>query len=134
MKTYCTQNDGQCQTCSLANYSHDCRNHVILTGHVSEIELECRSYFGGVSKVRIDESGPKIISDDRDVADGYLQFPSGPPPDGPTPALQEALARIYLSRPDDCPPLGQSVCQWAFLGLTPDDLSSMYSGQAIYLA
>ena len=31
MKTYCTQNNGDCTTCSLVNYNQDCRN-VALTG------------------------------------------------------------------------------------------------------
>ena len=26
MKSYCTQNGGECGTCSLANYGRDCRN------------------------------------------------------------------------------------------------------------
>jgi len=26
MKAYCTQNEGQCETCSLRNYGRDCRN------------------------------------------------------------------------------------------------------------
>ena len=26
---YCTQNDGECSTCSLANYGRDCRNRRI---------------------------------------------------------------------------------------------------------
>ena len=27
--TYCTQNDGDCKTCSLVNYGRDCRNNPI---------------------------------------------------------------------------------------------------------
>jgi len=26
MKSYCTQNDGDCETCSLVNYRRDCMN------------------------------------------------------------------------------------------------------------
>jgi hypothetical protein len=26
MKSYCTQNNGDCMTCSLTNYGRDCRN------------------------------------------------------------------------------------------------------------
>lgn len=29
MKKYCTQNDGDCSTCSLVNYGRDCLNNVI---------------------------------------------------------------------------------------------------------
>jgi hypothetical protein len=29
MKSYCTQNDGDCQTCSLVNYGRDCYNNPI---------------------------------------------------------------------------------------------------------
>jgi hypothetical protein len=28
-KDYCTQNDGDCETCSLANYGKDCMNNPI---------------------------------------------------------------------------------------------------------
>jgi hypothetical protein len=28
-KPYCTQNNGDCDTCSLKNYGRDCRNHPI---------------------------------------------------------------------------------------------------------
>jgi len=27
MKFYCTQNDGECETCSLVNYNRDCYNN-----------------------------------------------------------------------------------------------------------
>ena len=29
MKDYCTQNKGDCQTCSLSNYGRDCQNNKI---------------------------------------------------------------------------------------------------------
>ena len=29
MKSYCTQNNGDCKTCSLANYGRDCQNNPI---------------------------------------------------------------------------------------------------------
>ena len=29
MKSYCTQNDGDCQTCSLGNYDRDCQDQPI---------------------------------------------------------------------------------------------------------
>jgi hypothetical protein len=32
MKTYCTQNDGKCETCSLVNYGRDCRNNQLSKG------------------------------------------------------------------------------------------------------
>ena len=35
MKTYCTQNNGDCTTCSLVNYGLDCTNHQ-LTGDALE--------------------------------------------------------------------------------------------------
>ena len=28
-RLYCTQNDGNCQTCSLVNYGRDCRNNPV---------------------------------------------------------------------------------------------------------
>lgn len=31
MKAYCTQNNGECETCSLSNYGRDCRNNPIST-------------------------------------------------------------------------------------------------------
>jgi len=27
VKTYCTQNDGDCETCSLVSYDKDCKNN-----------------------------------------------------------------------------------------------------------
>lgn len=32
MKPYCTQNDGDCSTCSLVNYGRDCQNNPIWGG------------------------------------------------------------------------------------------------------
>lgn len=29
MKPYCTQNEGNCETCSLSNYGKDCMNNKI---------------------------------------------------------------------------------------------------------
>lgn len=29
MKSYCTQNSGDCSTCSLVNYGRDCRNNPV---------------------------------------------------------------------------------------------------------
>ena len=31
-KEYCTQNNGDCKTCSLANYGRDCKNNIRLKG------------------------------------------------------------------------------------------------------
>jgi hypothetical protein len=30
MKSYCTQNEGDCLTCSLVNYGRDCRNVLLM--------------------------------------------------------------------------------------------------------
>lgn len=32
MKSYCTQNNGDCNSCSLSNYGRDCRNNPIWGG------------------------------------------------------------------------------------------------------
>jgi hypothetical protein len=32
MKPYCTQNNGDCSTCSLVNYNRDCQNNPIWGG------------------------------------------------------------------------------------------------------
>ena len=32
MKEYCTQNNGDCSTCSLVNYGRDCQNNPLLVG------------------------------------------------------------------------------------------------------
>ena len=32
MKSYCTQNNGDCSTCSLVNYNRDCMNNPIWGG------------------------------------------------------------------------------------------------------
>jgi len=43
MKTYCTQNDGNCSTCSLVNYGRDCRNNPvapeIIDGYCSKCDI-----------------------------------------------------------------------------------------------
>ena len=33
MKSYCTQNNGDCSTCSLVNYNRDCQNNPIQGGY-----------------------------------------------------------------------------------------------------
>ena len=33
MRNYCTQNDWDCETCSLVNYGKDCRNNPIDPDH-----------------------------------------------------------------------------------------------------
>jgi len=33
LKSYCTQNNGDCSTCSLVNYNRDCRNVPIWGGY-----------------------------------------------------------------------------------------------------
>jgi len=33
MKSYCTQNNGKCSTCSLVNYNRDCYNNPIHGGY-----------------------------------------------------------------------------------------------------
>lgn len=30
MKAYCTQNNGDCETCSLVNYGRDCHNQPLM--------------------------------------------------------------------------------------------------------
>jgi len=37
---YCTQNNGQCWTCSLANYGRDCRNKSIAAREMGSIKSE----------------------------------------------------------------------------------------------
>lgn len=33
MKVYCTQNNGDCSTCSLVNYNRDCQNNPVHGGY-----------------------------------------------------------------------------------------------------
>ncbi len=35
-KEYCTQNDGDCESCSLVNYGRDCQNNPISEGEENE--------------------------------------------------------------------------------------------------
>ena len=48
MKNYCTQNEGDCKTCSLTNYNRDCRNNPLMEIHYKagkyEIEYEDATY------------------------------------------------------------------------------------------
>ena len=39
MKSYCTQNDGDCSTCSLVNYGRDCQNNPIDDETAHEVAL-----------------------------------------------------------------------------------------------
>ncbi len=41
MKSYCTQNNGDCQTCALANYGRDCQNNPITTDAPREDDYRC---------------------------------------------------------------------------------------------
>ena len=41
MKDYCTQNEGQCETCSLVNYQKDCYNQPISKGYYKTAMGEC---------------------------------------------------------------------------------------------
>lgn len=36
MKDYCTQNNGNCETCSLVNYSRDCQNNPLSNTEIQE--------------------------------------------------------------------------------------------------
>ena len=40
MKEYCTQNNGDCLTCSLVNYARDCRNMPLIFAHCKRCEHE----------------------------------------------------------------------------------------------
>ena len=43
MKEYCTQNDGDCGTCSLVNYGRDCMNRPLSEDDLLE---DCLDSFG----------------------------------------------------------------------------------------
>ena len=40
---YCTQNDGDCQTCALVNYGRDCQNNPIAQGNHITLRVSCGS-------------------------------------------------------------------------------------------
>jgi hypothetical protein len=44
MKSYCTQNNGDCATCSLANYGKDCRNKPIETKIKQSLYFDAASW------------------------------------------------------------------------------------------
>jgi hypothetical protein len=56
MKTYCTQNNGDCQTCSLVNCDTDCKNNPIIeTPEQREEEPSAIDKFTwGAGSIRID--------------------------------------------------------------------------------
>jgi hypothetical protein len=39
MKSYCTQNNGDCSTCSLVNYGRDCRNVPLVADDRQAVEI-----------------------------------------------------------------------------------------------
>lgn len=60
IKPYCTQNNGDCRTCSLVNYNRDCRNYPLTEAKVklifdvtptdkAEFEVLCKQL--GVTKI-----------------------------------------------------------------------------------
>lgn len=59
MKKYCTQNNGDCETCSLVNYGRDCEN-VPLT----ETLFECESCGTEAGKVGVCSVCGKILCKD----------------------------------------------------------------------
>ena len=51
MKNYCTQNNGDCKTCSLANYGRDCENNPIEDNESKEdLEYKEREHYREVIK------------------------------------------------------------------------------------
>jgi hypothetical protein len=51
MKEYCTQNDGDCITCSLVNYGKDCMNNQIS----SDSQVAKKRNYKTVTLKRVDE-------------------------------------------------------------------------------
>jgi hypothetical protein len=50
MKSYCTQNDGDCETCGLVNYGRDCRN-VPLMANVEQAEALVKEAAQGIVQI-----------------------------------------------------------------------------------
>ena len=52
MKDYCTQNNGDCKTCSLANYNLDCENNPIEENELKKRqEIENKLKYGKIVKI-----------------------------------------------------------------------------------
>lgn len=48
MKDYCTQNNGDCKTCSLSNYGRDCENNPIedeTNNNLKGVKLENEKFY-----------------------------------------------------------------------------------------
>lgn len=61
MKTYCTQNNGKCATCSLVNYGRDCHNTpleddlVESIGHNEEMQALIASVRCAIERIERDQ-------------------------------------------------------------------------------
>lgn len=60
MKNYCTQNDGDCKSCSLSSYSKDCENNKIGDEMENQNrtfgELKIGDHFVYIPMIRVDAS------------------------------------------------------------------------------
>ncbi len=77
MKKYCTQNNWDCETCSLVNYGHDCHNNQIAkmgdcdTCHAAADMCHCGDYINtaplsAAQKARIAEETRKATKEEID--------------------------------------------------------------------
>lgn len=62
MKEYCTQNNGDCRTCSLVNYGRDCMNNPISARDYVEFTRGggCRIIESDISQDRAEQLVPEI--------------------------------------------------------------------------
>jgi hypothetical protein len=74
-KSYCTQNNGDCSTCSLVNYGRDCMNNPLYTckacGIMFAVDEDIMQFFapGNTPKVCSDECGKVLRERNRQPED-----------------------------------------------------------------
>jgi hypothetical protein len=83
--------------------------------------LKAYSYFGGNAEVEIHEKGWGLLSDTREVKDGYLHIFDGSAEEI-TDACRDMMIRYFFRHGSDMPGLGATPQQRYFSALSIEDI------------
>ncbi len=111
IKRYCTQNNGDCDTCSLVNYGRDCHNHPLVADPYPtkkiEKEIKWATITGKIiimqhvtARENISDHNYMVTCDDIDIyVDGTAQYGYSRVVDHPTygKVIQVLGAKIYIA-------------------------------------
>jgi hypothetical protein len=84
---YCSQNDGECRTCSLVSYGRDCRNHpsidyialYIVTGDAGDLDGWTPETLADALRAPLAELGIDVKCNPQQFGDGGLRILVGMP-------------------------------------------------------